>query len=154
MRLNLAAFTLLALLGNSAQAHDYTVGDLHIEHPWSRALPPSAPNGGAYFTVHNASESGDRLVAVSTPRAAKAELHTHLMLGEVMKMQKIDSISIPAGGEVRFAPGGNHVMLFGLTQPLVAGERFPLTLEFEKAGKVDVEISIEAQAPTTEHVHH
>ncbi|QKE63240.1 copper chaperone PCu(A)C [Aquipseudomonas campi] len=154
MRLKLAALAMLALLGNSALAHEFTVGNLHIEHPWSRALPPNAPNGGAYFIVHNQAESADRLLAVSTPRAAKAELHTHLMLGDVMKMQKVDSVSIPAGGEARFAPGGNHVMLFGLTQPLVAGERFPLTLEFEKAGKVDVEVAIEAEAPADTHAHH
>ena len=56
-------------------------------------------------------------------------------------------------GEARFEPGGNHVMLFGLTQPLVAGERFPLTLQFEKAGKVVVEVAIEAEAPQAEHHH-
>lgn len=153
MRLKSASFVLLTLLGLPALAHEYTLGDLHIDHPWSRALPPTAPNGAAYFVVHNRAQAGDRLLAVSTPRAAKTEMHTHVMLGDVMKMQKIDSIGIPAGGDVRFAPGGNHVMLFGLTQPLVAGERFPLTLEFEKAGKVDVEVAIEADAPKEEHAH-
>ena len=153
MRLKLAPLVLLALLGNSAFAHDYSVGELHIDHPWSRALPPTAPNGAAYFVVHNKSTEGDRLLGASTPLAATAELHTHVHLGDVMKMQKVDSVGVPAEGEARFEPGSNHVMLFGLKQPLVAGERFPLTLEFEKAGKVVVEVDIEAEAPKAEHHH-
>nr|WP_137973061.1 copper chaperone PCu(A)C [Pseudomonas sp. F(2018)] len=153
MRLKLAPFVLLALLGNPAVAHDYSVGELHIDHPWSRALPPTAPNGAAYFVVHNKGTAGDRLLGASTPLAATAELHTHVHLGDVMKMQKVDSVGVPANGEARFEPSSNHVMLFGLKQPLVAGERFPLTLEFEKAGKVEVEVAIEAEAPKAEHHH-
>ncbi|WP_043307347.1 copper chaperone PCu(A)C [Pseudomonas sp. ML96] len=153
MRLKLASLALLTLLSNSAFAHEYSVGDLHIDHPWSRALPPTSPNGAAYFVVHNKGSAGDRLLGASTPRAAKAELHTHVHMGEMMKMQKVDSVGVPAGGEARFEPSGNHVMLFGLTQPLMAGERFPLTLEFEKAGKVEVEVAIEAEAPQGEHKH-
>jgi copper(I)-binding protein len=153
MRLKLAPFVLLALFATPSLAHDFQVGELHIDHPWSRALPPTAPNGAAYFVVHNKGSQGDRLLGASTPRAAKAELHTHVHLGDVMKMQKVDSVGVPAAGEARFEPGGNHVMLFGLTQPLVAGERFPLTLQFEKAGKVEVEVAIEAEAPQSEHHH-
>lgn len=153
MRLKLASFALLALLGNPVFAHEYQLGELHIEHPWSRALPPNAPAGAAYFVVHNRSAQGDQVIGASTPRAAKAELHTHVHMGEMMKMQKVDSVAVPAGGEARFEPGGNHLMLFGLTQPLVAGERFPLTLEFEKAGKLEVEVAIEAEAPKSGHHH-
>lgn len=154
MRLKLASFALLALLGTPAFAHEYQLGQLHIEHPWSRALPPNAPAGAAYFVVQNHGAEGDRVIGASTPRAARTELHTHVHMGEVMKMQKVDSVAVPAHGEARFEPGGNHLMLFGLSQPLVAGERFPLTLEFEKAGKVEVEIAIEAEAPKSEHHQH
>jgi copper(I)-binding protein len=96
------------------------------------------------------------LVSANSPIAAKAELHTHVMLGEVMKMQQVESVAIPAGGDVKFAPGGNHVMLFGLKKPLVAGEYFPLTLVFEKSGAVDVEVKVEqdAPAPSAEHMDH
>lgn len=153
MRLKLAPLVLLALFATPALAHDFQLGELHIDHPWARALPPTAPNGAAYFVVHNKGSQGDRLLGASTPLAAKAELHTHVHLGEVMKMQKVDSVGVPASGEARFEPGGNHVMLFGLTQPLVAGERFPLTLQFEKAGKVEVEVAIEAEAPQAEQHH-
>lgn len=153
MRLKLAPLILLTLLGNSAFADDHSVGNLHIGQPWSRALPPNVPTGAAYFTVHNGGNEDDRLIGASTPRAGRTELHTHVHLGDVMKMQKIDSVAIPASAEVRFEPGGNHVMLFNLTRPLVAGEHFPLTLEFEKAGQVELSVTIKTEAPQTGHHH-
>ena len=150
----LTAF-LLAAFCAVAMAHDYKVGALQIDHPWSRALPPNAPAGAAYFVIHSQSTDKDVLVSASSPIAEKTELHTHVMLGEVMKMQQIDSVAIPAGGEAVFAPGGNHVMLFGLKKPLVAGESFPLTLVFEKAGAVDVQVKVEQDAPAAaEHAGH
>ncbi|MBF7730744.1 copper chaperone PCu(A)C [Pseudomonas sp. N040] len=137
-------------------AHEFTAGELYIDHPWSRALPPNAPAGAAYLVIHNKGTNADTLLSASTPMADKAELHTHVMFGEVMKMQRVDSVGVPAGGEARFAPGGNHVMLFGLKQPLVAGEFFPLTLVFEKAGAVEVQVKVEqdAPAPAAEHLEH
>ena len=153
MRIRLLASAVLALLCSASFAHEYQAGELHIAHPWARALPPNAPVGAAYFVVHNSGKTEDRLLGAQTPRAEKAELHTHVQIGDVMKMQKIDSLGIPAGGEAKLVPGGSHLMLFGLKQPLVAGERFPLTLEFEKAGKVEVEVAIEAEAPAEEHQH-
>ncbi|RJG11086.1 copper chaperone PCu(A)C [Pseudomonas cavernicola] len=155
MLVRMLTSTLLALVCSASFAHEYTAGELHIAHPWARALPPNAPTGAAYFVIHNHGQTEDRLIGAATPRAAKAELHTIVQLGEVMKMQHLDSVGIPVGGEVKFAPGGTHLMLFGLKQPLVAGERFPLTLQFEKAGKVDVEVAIEAEAPAAdEHANH
>jgi len=153
MLIRLLATSLLALACSSSFAHEYQVAELQIAHPWSRALPPNAAAGAAYFVVHNQGKTEDRLLGAQTPRATKTEIHAMVQLGEVMKMQQLDSVGIPAGGEAKFAPGGNHLMLFGLQKPLVAGERFPLTLEFEKAGKVEVEIVIEANAPE-QHADH
>lgn len=124
-------------------AHEYKAGDLTIEHPWARELPPNAPAGAAFFTVHNAGAGADRLLGASTPQAQKSELHTHIHENGMMKMQQIPAVDIPAKGEVKFQPGGNHVMLFGMSKPLKAGEQFPLTLEFEKAGKVEVQVKVE-----------
>ncbi len=124
-------------------AHEYKAGDLTIEHPWARELPPNAPAGAAFFTVHNAGAAADRLLGASTPQAQKSELHTHIHENGMMKMQQIPAVDIPAKGEVKFQPGGNHVMLFGMSKPLKAGEQFPLTLEFEKAGKVEVQVKVE-----------
>ncbi|MGE8362983.1 copper chaperone PCu(A)C [Pseudomonas sp.] len=150
--------TLLAavMMGTSllANAHDYSVGELHIEHPWSRAMPPVAPTAAAYFVVHNKGQGADRLLSVQTPVAGKAELHEHVHADGVMKMQHVQTVDIPAGGEVKFEPMGYHVMLFNLKQQAKDGERFPLTLTFEKAGKVDVEVAVQSDAPAAEHQHH
>lgn len=148
--LSLAALLACAL---PSFAHDYKVGELTIDHPWSRELPPNAPAGAAYFTLHNQGSQADRLIGASTPRAQKSELHTHVHQGGLMKMQQIPAVDIPAQGEAVFQPGGNHVMLFGLDQPLKAGEQFPLTLEFEKAGKVEVQVKVESADYKGDHEH-
>lgn len=135
-----------------AQAHEYEVGQLHIDHPWSREMPPVAPTAAAYFVVHNKGSEADRLLSVSTPVAGKAELHEHVHADGVMKMQQVQDVVIPAGGEVRFEPMGYHVMLFNLKQQAKDGERFPMTLNFEKAGKVDVEVAVQKEAPA-DHEH-
>ncbi|MBU3055829.1 copper chaperone PCu(A)C [Pseudomonas indica] len=154
MRFRLLATTVLALFCGVAPAHEFEVGSLEIDHPWSRALPPNAPAGAAYFTIVNKGEENDRLVGVQTPKAGSAMLHTTVQIGEMMKMQHLDSIAIPAGGKVEFKPNGNHVMLMGLKEPLVDGERFPLTLEFEKAGKVEVEVVVGPAAEEQSPHHH
>ncbi|MBU1285480.1 copper chaperone PCu(A)C [Pseudomonas sp.] len=144
-----------ALLSPSlfANAHEYKVGELHIAHPWSREMPPVAPTAAAYFVVHNKGAEADRLLSVSTPHAGKAELHEHIHADGVMKMQQVENVTIPAGGEVKFEPMGYHVMMFNLKQQAKDGERFPLTLTFENAGKVDVEVAVQKDAPADEHAH-
>jgi hypothetical protein len=140
---------LAALLGTSllANAHDYRVGELQIEHPWSRAMPPVAPTAAAYFVVRNRGADADRLLGVHTPLAGKAELHEHVHADGVMKMQQVQDVVVPAGGEARFEPMGYHVMLFNVRQQAKDGERFPLTLTFEKAGAIEVEVAVQTEAP-------
>ncbi|MCY1557377.1 Copper chaperone PCu(A)C [compost metagenome] len=116
-------------------------------------MPPVAPTAAAYFVVHNQGQEADRLLSVQTPVAGKAELHEHVHSDGVMKMQRVQDVAIPAGGEVEFAPMGYHVMLFNLQQQAKDGERFPLTLTFEKAGKVEVEVAVHKDAPEAEHHH-
>ncbi|MCW2294186.1 copper(I)-binding protein [Pseudomonas sp. BIGb0408] len=144
-----------ALLGTSllANAHQYDAGELHIDHPWSREMPPVAPTAAAYFVVHNKGAQDDRLLSVETPVAGKAEIHEHAHVGGMMKMQQVQSVVIPAGGEVKFAPIGYHVMLFNLKQQAKSGERFPLTLTFEKAGQVQVEVAVQKDEPAAESGH-
>lgn len=145
-----------ALLSPSlfASAHEYSAGKLHIEHPWSREMPAVAPTAAAYFVVHNKGAEADRLLSVSTPHAGKAELHEHIHTDGLMKMQQVQNVAIPAGGEVKFAPMGYHVMLFNLKQQAKDGERFPLTLTFEKAGAVEVEIAVQKDAPAEQDAAH
>ena len=126
----------------SAAAHDYTQGDIHIMKPWSRPLPAVSVNGAAYMTLMNKGNGPDRLLSISTPAARKAELHNHTMEGGMMKMRAVGTLELTPGDGAVLQPGGLHVMLLGLTEPLVDGNAFPLTLHFEHAGSVEVKVMI------------
>jgi periplasmic copper chaperone A len=121
---------------------------IEVTNAWARATPGRSEVGAAYVTVQ--SPTADRLVAVSSPVATKAELHTMTMSGTVMQMRPVAAIDIPAGQPVTLAPDGLHIMLEGLKKPLRAGQSFPLTLTFEKAGKKTVKVAVQpvgAMAP-------
>lgn len=138
-------FILLAAtfaLAASALAHDYMQGDIHIKKPWSRPLPAVSTNGAAYMTLMNKGGAPDTLVSASTPAAKKAEVHNHTMEGGMMKMRPVELMEIPPGEPTILQPGGLHIMLMGLTEPLVDGKSFPLTLNFERAGTVEVKVMI------------
>ena len=145
-----AALLLSPLL---ATAHEYDAGNLHIDHPWSREMPPVAPTAAVYFTVHNKGDSADRLLSVETPAAGKAEIHEHRHQDGMMKMQQVASVEIPGQAAVAFAPMGYHMMLFNLPRQFKDGERFPLTLNFEQAGAVQVEVAVQKEPPV-EHGEH
>ncbi|QBF24960.1 copper chaperone PCu(A)C [Pseudomonas tructae] len=139
----------LMLPATFANAHEYTVGELHIAHPWSQELPPNAPNVAAYFVVHNNGKTADTLLSVDSPISDDAQLHEHVHKDGLMKMQQVPSVEVPAGGDLKFAPGAYHVMLM---QPkdrslLTDGKRFPLTLHFKNAGDITVEVAVQKQAP-------
>jgi len=141
MRLNLAALAAgfglwLAAAGAIAQT-----ADPQITAAWARATPGAAQTAAAYVTMVSA--AGDRLTAVSTPAAQKAELHTMTMDGNVMKMRQVDAIDLPPGQTVTLKPGGYHIMLTGLAQPLTEGQTFPLTLTFAKAGAQQVTVTVQ-----------
>jgi len=136
-----------------ASAADYRVGALSIGAPFARATPPGARTGGAYFTVDNGGTADDRLVAVSSPAAAQAEIHTMTMDAGVMRMRALTGLAVPAGGKVTLSPGGNHVMLLDLKRPLVAGEKVPLVLTFEKAGTVEVAVAVTALGDVPKPAH-
>ena len=116
-------------------------GQLEISNAWARATPAKAENGVAYLTIR--SPTPDRLVSVSSPVAKKAELHTMSMEGMVMKMRPLAGLDIAAGQPVTLKPGGEHIMLLGLSEPLREGQSFPLTLTFEKAGMREVTVAVE-----------
>jgi copper(I)-binding protein len=148
----LAALLLPACFAN---AHEYKVGALEIAHPWSQELPPNAPTVAAYFIIHNGGNSADRLLSVESPISGEAQLHEHVMKDDLMKMQPVPSVEIPAGGNVTFAPMAYHVMLVNLKDRslLSDGKRFPMTLHFEKAGDVTVEVAVQKQAPDAAQAH-
>lgn len=145
----------LLLPAGFAHAHEYKAGELEIAHPWSQELPPNAPTVAAYFVIHNNGKTADRLLSVDSPIAPEAQLHEHVMQGDLMKMQQVPSVDIPAGGNVTFAPMAYHVMLLNPTDRslLSDGKRFPLTMHFEKAGDVTVEVAVQKKPPETTKAH-
>lgn len=139
----LAAFSPLPPAAAWAQGrHDH--GPITVERPWARPTAGGQVNGAAYATLRNAGGSPDRLVAARTEVARAVELHTHTITAEgVAQMRPVDAIEVPAAGEARLAPGGLHIMLIDLTAPLAENGTFPLTLVFERAGEIPVEVRVE-----------
>jgi len=135
--------------GSVAHAHEYTLKGLHIEHPFARPTVPMQRSGGAYLAIENKGSNNDRLVAVSSPIAESVQIHTMSMEGNVMKMREVDSIELKPASRIEMMPGhGYHLMLIGLRQPLKAGDKFPMTLTFEKAGKTEVSVVVSEQNAT------
>jgi periplasmic copper chaperone A len=135
----------VALVGLPAAAHDYTLGSLKIGNPWARATPPTAPSGGGFLTVTNTGTAADRLVSATSPAAGQVQIHEMKMDGTIMRMRELENgLEIPPGATVALAPGGLHLMMMGLKGPLKEATRVPVTLVFEKAGKIDVELSVMA----------
>jgi periplasmic copper chaperone A len=124
------------------RAQTSTTNPISIEHPWARATPVDAKTGATYLTIINQGSAGDRLVGASTPVAAKVQFHQETSEGGVMRMRELPSVEVGPGATVTFKPGSMHMMTTGLKQPLKEGQSFPLTLEFEKAGKINLEVPI------------
>ncbi|NVK41782.1 MAG: copper chaperone PCu(A)C [Oceanospirillaceae bacterium] len=114
------------------------LADIEISDAFVRATPPGVDVSAAFFRVHNTGGDDRTLTGASTDKAATVELHTHSEQDGVMKMRRIDGIEIPAHHDHRLAPGGDHLMLIGLTQPLVDGDRVELTLQFSSGDPVIV----------------
>jgi len=148
MKTAMLAFAALCLVAGGATAHDYTLKSLSIDHPFARATPPGAKTGGAFFVVENTGKTSDKLIRVASPAAGGAELHEMAMDGGVMKMRAIAAMDVPAGGKLELKPGGYHVMMFDLKQPLKPGDKVPLTLTFENAGSILVSVDVEAMGST------
>jgi protein SCO1/2 len=117
--------------------------DLHIEHPWARASIGAGKAGAAYLTIVNHGKEVERLLAAATPVAERAALHTHLMEEGVMKMRPLQAIEVAPGEPTVLEPGGIHIMLTGLQRPLTEGETFPLTLIFQAAGSIEVDVIVQ-----------
>lgn len=129
----------LSFLATPLFADDITVTDAY-----ARASRPGAPTGAMFMTIHNAGEAADRLIGAASPAAQMVELHTHIEEAGVMKMRPVeDGMEIPAGGMHALERGGDHVMLMGLTQSFEDGATVPLTLVFEKAGEITLDVIVD-----------
>ncbi|MGQ9365875.1 copper chaperone PCu(A)C [Azospirillum sp. A39] len=138
----------------AADAPAGSAGTIAVVAPWARATAPHAKVGGAYMTLTNSGSTADRLLSAASPAAEKVELHTHLMDQGVMRMRPVEDIAVEPGTPTVLQPGGLHVMLMGLKQPLTEGSRFPLTLTFETAGAVTVEVPVQAAGAMEHKMEH
>ncbi len=147
-RLSFIATTLaaavLVLAPQPSRAHTTKAGPLTISDMWTRATVGTTRPGVAYFTVTNAGTEADRIVAASSPLAARVEMHQSRMENGMMTMVPVMALAVPAGAKLTLAPGGYHLMLLGLKQPLTAGQMLPLTLTFARQGKVAIRLHIKA----------
>jgi copper(I)-binding protein len=138
------ALPALLLSTTFAFAHGFQAGDLKIGHPYALPTIAQQPAGAAYLSIENTGKSADRLLSVNTPAARSASLHTMTMDGNIMRMREADAIAVEPGATIAMKPGmGYHIMLTGLKAPLKVGDRFPMTLGFEKTGKVDVTVIVQ-----------
>ena len=142
-RLLLAGF--ISALALPAMAQDYKIGSIEITTPWSRATPPSARTGGGFMTITNKGTVADRLISARSNASDKVEIHEMQMDGNVMRMRELSKgLEIPPGATVMLKPGSYHIMFMELKAPLAKDAKVPMTLVFEKAGSIDIQLDVQA----------
>ncbi|MFM2059578.1 MAG: hypothetical protein RLY71_3963 [Pseudomonadota bacterium] len=129
----------------AAQAHEFKVGSIVLDHPYATPTLAGVRTGAVYFRgLKNSGDQPDRLISVRTPVAAHAEVNEMQMEGDVMRMRALPALDLPAGSTPSMRHGGRyHLMLRELNRPLQKGDRFPVTLEFERAGSKEVMVWVQ-----------
>jgi copper(I)-binding protein len=144
VRAVLCVAVLSCFYAGPSRAEEIKAGDLVITQAWSRATPGGAKIGGAYLTIENKGSAPDRLIGGSAEVSDKVQVHEMTVNNGVMTMRWLDKgLAIEPGKTVKLAPGGYHLMLLDLKNPLKQGEPLPITLEFEKAGKVKLTFDVQ-----------
>ncbi len=148
------AFAMLAaaLVSGATMADEYQVKSLRVSNPFARATPPGAKVAGAFMSIENLGKEADRLVGVTSPAAGVAGIHEMAMDGGIMTMHAVKGIDLKPGAMVELRPGGYHIMLEDLKQPLKQGDRIPLLMRFERAGAMEIKVTVEAMGATA-HAH-
>ena len=143
--ISLVTAALIAIAATApSRADDVKAGDLVISQAWTRATPGGAKTGGGFLTIENKGSAPDKLVGASADVAGKVQVHEMAMDGGVMKMRPVEGgLTIDPGKTVKLAPAGLHLMMTDLKSPLKQGDRLPVTLQFEKAGKVAVTLDVQ-----------
>jgi len=157
--LTIAALSAL-LFAQSAFSHEFKVGDLVIIHPTARAMLPGAQVGGGYLTIENDGTTDDRLVGASSDRALSVQIHEMKISDGVMSMNELkQGLAVPAKAKTELKPGSYHLMFMNVEQPFKQGETIKATLNFEKAGAVNVDFTVgpangnDDKAPMNDHMH-
>jgi copper(I)-binding protein len=114
-----------------------------VEGAWVRLPAVQGNPGAAYFTLKGGREA-EALVAASSPAAVRAELHESMEHGGMMSMAPVKSVALPAGGEIAFAPGGKHVMLYDIAPSVQPGETMPLVLSLADGSKLETQAKVVA----------
>jgi copper(I)-binding protein len=133
----LAAACLLAMPAAAQQA-----GEIVVTRAWTRAAGQNG-TGAGFLSIANRGTAADRLVGASSPIARVTEIHTHIREGDILRMRPVAAVELPPGETVTLQPGGFHLMLIGLKEPLIQGQTVPVTLRFERAGEVEVTLAIQ-----------
>ena len=145
------------LMSSAANAHDFKIGDLTIDHPYATPTVAAQSTGAVYFrNLRNRGATSDRLISAQTPASSRVGLHRMQMEGDVMRMREVSAVELPAKSDVRMrhaSTNGYHLMLEGLKAPLKDGDSFPLTLRFEKAGERTVQIHVQTPRKGTAQDH-
>ena len=153
MRRSIAlAMLAAAFASGTALADEYRAKTLRISNAFARATPPGAKVAGAFMSIENQGKEADRLVSATSPVAGLVEIHEMAMDGGLMKMRAVKGIDLKPGATVELRPGGYHVMLEDLKQPLKQGEQVPVLLIFEKAGTVEIKVKVEPMGAAA-HAH-
>ncbi|MEQ5871289.1 copper chaperone PCu(A)C [Sagittula sp. NFXS13] len=130
--------------------------DISVADPYARAAGPTAKAGAAFMVIENTGDSDDRLVGAASDIAARVELHTHKDMGEgVMRMMQVEEgFAVPAGGTHALARGGDHVMFMGLKRPMNQGDMVTVTLTFEKAGDIEIDVPVDLERQPGSEMQH
>jgi copper(I)-binding protein len=159
MRLLMAAILSVVCAGfvsasSQAEAHEYEAGSVLIEHPMVNPTPAGRSATAGYMTLLNRGATPDRLVSATSPLAERVEIHeTYAAAGGMVGMRALPrGVVIPPNDRAVLSPGGLHLMITGLREPLRQGDALPLTLHFERGGRVDILAAVErASAPARDH---
>jgi len=144
----------ILLIAGVAHAHEHRKVTVVVDQAHARASVPGQRNGAAYIQIDNKGKADEVLLSASSPVAASVEIHNMTMDGDVMQMRSVENLEIKAGSQLTMKAGdGYHLMLLGLKQPLKAGAKFPLTLQFSKAGKVQVSVQVGDKAGNSDNMH-
>ena len=134
-------------------AHNHALA-VDIEEAWMRAMPPGQPTAAAYLTLSNPDRDAVTLVEARSEMVGRIELHRSIQEDGMWRMRRVPDLLVPAGGEVKMAPGGIHLMLFELERSLREGETMPLTLEFDTGETRQVDVSVRSLDAGAGHHHH
>jgi len=140
--LHLAVAGILLATASVVPAQEFRSGDIVISNPWSRATPKGSKVGAGYLVIENRGTRADRLLGGSVEAAASFEIHEVVVEDGVMKMRQLKDIELPPGASVEAKPGGRHIMFVGLSHPLAAGAKAKGALQFEHAGRIEVEFEV------------